>query len=365
MVITNSGRVGIGTEGPSYALDVHEDGGGASMSARVFNKGTTASDHATLRIQIAGTTADSNIYFGDGSDSDAGAIRYDHSNNRMTFRTAAADEVYIHSNGALTVDNTDSTFRIAAGSTPGYTGGSGQEGWGYDGTRIEHQTDTTSQMLLNDSSSAAGTHNYIVFYYRGSAIGDIDTADNTTIRYNTFTGAHWSQMHGSSDLLRGTVMSTIDELLEWTSFEFINAEGQTEKTTMAGTDYVVGQTYTIAIDEDGATAEATATGYETASRLMRVKVSDVEGDRAVYGVFSGSYVDGDISVEALGVSKIRIGSGVTVQRGDLLMSAGDGTAKPQEDDIVRSKTIAKVTGNVVLETFDDGSYLVACVLMAG
>jgi hypothetical protein len=40
---------------------------------------------------------------------------------------------------------------------------------------------------------------------------------------------------------------------------------------------------------------------------------------------------------------IRIAEGVTVERGDLLMSAGDGTAKPQDDDIIRSKTIAKVT----------------------
>ena len=46
------------------------------------------------------------------------------------------------------------------------------------------------------------------------------------------------------------------------------------------------------------------------------------------------------------------------------MSAGDGTAKPQDDDIVRSKTIAKVTSTVVSETYADGSYCVPCVLMA-
>ena len=46
------------------------------------------------------------------------------------------------------------------------------------------------------------------------------------------------------------------------------------------------------------------------------------------------------------------------------MSAGDGTAKPQDDDIVRSKTIAKVTSTNVSHTYDDGSYCVPCVLMA-
>ena len=61
---------------------------------------------------------------------------------------------------------------------------------------------------------------------------------------------------------------------------------------------------------------------------------------------------------------IRIGAGTTVERGDLLMSAGDGTAKPQDDDIIRSKTIAKVTSTNVSCTYDDGSYCVPCVLMA-
>ena len=46
------------------------------------------------------------------------------------------------------------------------------------------------------------------------------------------------------------------------------------------------------------------------------------------------------------------------------MSAGDGTAKPQDDDIVRSKTVAKVTSSEVTITYDDGSYCVPCVLMA-
>ena len=70
------------------------------------------------------------------------------------------------------------------------------------------------------------------------------------------------------------------------------------------------------------------------------------------------------SIKMTGDFIIRIGQGVTVQRGDLLMSAGDGTAKPQEDDIIRSKTIAKVTSTHVSCTYDDGSYCVPCVLMA-
>jgi hypothetical protein len=104
-------------------------------------------------------------------------------------------------------------------------------------------------------------------------------------------------------------------------------------------------------------------------QLNKVKVSDVEGDANVAGVFVNWTYDeahqvDEINMAMTGDMIIRIAQGVTVQRGDLLMSAGDGTAKTQGDDIVRSKTIAKVTSNHVTCTYADGSYCVPCVLMA-
>ena len=74
--------------------------------------------------------------------------------------------------------------------------------------------------------------------------------------------------------------------------------------------------------------------------------------------------DNDMNVAMTGDMVIRIAQGTTVERGNLLMSAGDGTAKPQGDGYVQDKTIAKVTSTNVSHTYDDGSYLVPCVLMA-
>jgi hypothetical protein len=93
------------------------------------------------------------------------------------------------------------------------------------------------------------------------------------------------------------------------------------------------------------------------------------GDKNVAGVFQSWDDDDDTYLNDFycamtGDFVIRIAQGVTVERGDLLMSAGDGTAKPQDDDIVRSKTIAKVTSTTVSTTYSDGSYCVPCVLMA-
>jgi hypothetical protein len=132
------------------------------------------------------------------------------------------------------------------------------------------------------------------------------------------------------DLLKGTVMSNLDEM-------------------------------NVYVDADGNPVEN--------EQLNKVKVSDIEGDANVAGVFVNWTYDeahqvDEINMAMTGDMIIRIAEGVTVARGDLLMSAGDGTAKPQGDDIVRSKTIAKVTSTHVTCTYDDGSYCVPCVLMA-
>jgi hypothetical protein len=154
------------------------------------------------------------------------------------------------------------------------------------------------------------------------------SVSGTTVSYNGAHLSRWSQLPGGAErieILRGTILSNIDEMCDW--------------------------------------------GEEKNEQLNRMKVSDVEGDPNVSGVFQAwdddddTYTD-DFYCAMTGDFIIRIAEGVTVQRGDLLMSAGDGTAKPQDDDIIRSKTVAKVTSTHVTCTYDDGSYCVPCVLMA-
>jgi len=154
------------------------------------------------------------------------------------------------------------------------------------------------------------------------------SVSGTTVSYNGAHLSRWSQLPSVAErieILRGSVLSNLDEMCEW--------------------------------------------GDEDNEQLNRMKVSDVEGDKNVAGVFQAWDDDDDTYTNDFycamtGDFIIRIGSGVTVERGDLLMSAGDGTAKPQDDDIVRSKTVAKVTSTSVTCTYDDGSYCVPCVLMA-
>ena len=163
----------------------------------------------------------------------------------------------------------------------------------------------------------------------GTQEGTISVS-GTTVSYNGGHLSRWAQMLTKPDLLKGTVLSNLDAM-------------------------------NVYIDADGNPVDN--------EQLNKVKVSDVEGDVNVAGVFVNWSHDEQHNVDEINMAMtgdmiIRIAQGTTVARGDLLMSAGDGTAKPQSDDIVRSKTVAKVTSTHVTCTYADGSFCVPCVLMA-
>lgn len=160
----------------------------------------------------------------------------------------------------------------------------------------------------------------------GVAQGSITVAGGV-VSYNTFFGSHWSQLGdgGRQEILRGTVIESIDAMCEWPNEGNIN--------------------------------------------LPKFKVSDTVASTSVYGVFSSwddDYTEtNDAYIGALGTYVIRIASGISVSRGDFLESNGDGCARSQGDTIFKASTIAKVTSGTIIESYADGSYLVPCTLHCG
>ena len=69
--------------------------------------------------------------------------------------------------------------------------------------------------------------------------------------------------------------------------------------------------------------------------------------------------NGKLIVTSVGIGSVRVTGACA--KGDLLESNGDGTATVQSDDIVRSKTIGKVT----IGNSDTGVKLVSCVMYCG
>jgi hypothetical protein len=181
-------------------------------------------------------------------------------------------------------------------------------------------------------NNRVGNDGTIQFFFQDGSLEGSISVSGTTVSYNGGHLSRWSQTADKTridGLLKGTVMTNLDQMAEWTT--------------------------------DGVT--------EDNEQLNCMAISSVEGDPNVAGVFVNWDNDDDIYTNDMNVAMtgdmvIRIAQGTTVARGDLLMSAGDGTAKPQGDDIVRSKTIAKVTSTNVSHTYEDGTYLVPCVLMA-
>jgi hypothetical protein len=214
---------------------------------------------------------------------------------------------------------------IAQSSTNAPGVGNTTSGIAFQASGLACLSQSGATVLYVNRSTSDGT--IVSLRQDGTEEGTISVS-GTTVSYNGAHLSRWSQLPGGAErteILRGTILSNIDEMCEWPN--------------------------------------------EENEQLNRMKVSDVEGDPNVSGVFQGwdddddTYTD-DFYCAMTGDFIIRIAEGVTVQRGDLLMSAGNGTAKPQGDDIVRSKTIAKATSTHVTCTYNDGSYCLPCVLMA-
>jgi hypothetical protein len=194
--------------------------------------------------------------------------------------------------------------------------------------------------------------------------------------YNTFSGSHWSRLSDNSKptILKGTVIETIDEMCDWYQAEFTMEEATEdtpevkEKISIALPEgKSVGDK--ISITHEGVTYDDATILKEKDKKHPKCKISDTADSTKVYGVYAAWDNDddavNDMYVTAVGTSVVRINKDVAVQAGDLLSSNGDGTAKVQDDDVIRSKTIGKVLTNIKQETYSDGSYTVPCALYCG
>lgn len=313
--IDSSGNVGIGTSSPTFKLDV-------SGVARI-NQGA-------LAVQSTGSATLPSSGYGWEIYNVNSTTNYLQSYNRTS--SAFMDSVYNAATHQFYISGTEraritsgGVFLVGKTSDDSTVAGSALRNTGV----IVAAATSTPPLIVNRLASDGD----LVGFYQDTILEGSISVSGTTVSYNGGHLARWSQLlSGGRDptLVKGTVLSNLNEMCEW-------------------------------LDEDGNPLPN--------EQLNRMKISDVEGDQNVAGVFvnwdnddeSNPY---DMNIAMTGDMIIRIAQGVTVQRGDLLMSAGDGTAKPQGDDIVRSKTIAKVTSTHVTCTYEDGSYCVPCVLMA-
>ena len=313
-VVTSAGNVGIGTTSPRYNLSLGSTALTSTASPDTIDLGGTYSNTAGANLKFR-------LYW-DGTTAQGFGI----SASQMDY-VAASNAAHVFYRGASEVARFDTAGSLIYGTStsPGADITSG--------TGFYYQISTGLFYVRSNGSPVAafnrgGNDGTLVEFKQDQTTEGTISVSGTTVSYNGAHLSRWSQLPSGAErteILRGSVLSNIDEMCEW--------------------------------------------GNEDNEQLNRMKVSDVEGDKNVSGVFQAWDDDDDTYINDFycamtGDFIIRIAQGVTVERGDLLMSAGDGTAKPQDDDIIRSKTIAKVTSTNVSCTYADGSYCVPCVLMA-
>ena len=314
--MTDGGNFGIGAPSPSARLHVANSAAGVVG----FFQSTATNGEASVALEgrnSSGTTR-SAIFKYDNED----VFRLGTSSNiGLRFETNDVVRTTITSGGSVLFQ------KSAANNTD--TGA----GWFVNDyfCVTNNSADSGDRVVLINRQNSDGT--LIDFRHANVTEGSISVA-GSTVSYNGGHLSRYSQTELNEKiegLLKGTIMSNLDKMAVW-----INPE--------------------------------TEEPYEN-EQLNCMKISDVEGDKNVAGVFVNWQYDSelltnDMNIAMTGDMIIRIAQGVVVEKGQLLMSAGDGTAKPQEDDIIRSKTIAKVTSNHITCVYEDGSYCVPCVLMA-
>jgi hypothetical protein len=358
------GNVGIGTSSPTQQLDVTATG--ASTAIIVAQNTTATSGGASLR---AGNPQNTLIM---GTDSDGGGLTgtanasyfYTTSASPILFMPNTVERMRIDSSGGLITTpaagghavfnegGIDADFRVESDTNANMltvdagnnTLGIGKFGDGGGATsKGAYFNDSAGNFFhqVNTHTSTAPTH-CLLYLNRQSSDGDLvefrqaDSAEGTisvsgsTVSYNGFSGRHESSGIPANTPV-GTVVSTINELDVYPD-NTTNIEGNIVPHKKAG---------------------------QTRADHAKVEVSTSAGDPCVYGVVSEFNGDGKLIVTSVGVGSIRVTGACS--KGDLLESNGDGTAKVQSDDIIRSKTIGKVT----IGNSDTGVKLVACVMYCG
>ena len=360
MRLDSSGRLLVGTNTSQESLSNIQCISASNATISIFSSDVSASGEAKINLGPSNNITGAQVLCTAEEDFSTGANR----TARLAFTTRLDGTIFermrIRSNGDVTT-TTDATF---SRTTAGFTARNG------DAVQVTRSSGTPLEV---SRTSNDGT---LVQWFRdNTVVGNISVASGT-VSYNPFLGSHWARLEDGSkpEILPGTILETINKLVDWRIATFtVNGE---QKISIYHGPANVGDT--VQIEYEGETYDAIVSLEEdptgSLNKHVCVKVSDTAASAGVYGVFlawdedvQSEYINSwnDLYCAAVGNYFIRIAAGETVAIGDLIESDGTGCGVVQSDDIIRSKTVGKVTSTIAQETYADGSFLVTCVLCCG
>ena len=352
MRIASNGHIGMGTTTTTYALNIAN--GAGNMRIKILDSANVANASTSL-LEFHGTN------------NRAGFIGFVGGDMRIDTDTHSAGNIQLGTNGSERM-RIDSSGNVLMGKTSSIVANVGHE---FNSASYASHTRSGDVALYINRTTNDGT--LIEFRQNNSNEGTISVS-GSTVSYNGFTGTHWSRFTDNSTptILRGTVLETLDEMCDWYNLEFdivTQDEDGNDVTTTEKVPHVLLDTESdgdvITYDHEGTDIQATIVKEADVKHMMS-KVSDTTDAKNVYGLFVAYDLDGegynDFYVASVGSYVVRIKQGETIAKGDLLQSNGDGTAKVQTDDNIKSSSFAKILSTTIIETYEDGSYLVPCSL---
>ena len=356
MLVVNGGsnRVGVGEDVPLATLHIKQaDSGTSTVNADTSQ--LVIEDDSTAGITLLGGTSGGTgaIFFGDSDDNDIGIFEYDHGANTFQFKIAGGECITM--DGSRNVFFTKTAANDQATGTQFVANGS-----------IWNVLNAQGYNIINRASDDG----VLIYLKQANSTEGSIAVSGTTVAYNTFTGTHWSRLADNSKptILRGTVMESLDAMVDWYNLEFDDSNGDPQKIShlLTGSQSNGDE---ITYNHNGTDFTATIV-KETDIKHVQTRISTTDEAKNVYGVFlNWDFGDddgiNDMLIAAVGTYVVRVKSGQTVAKGDLLQSNGDGTAKVLNGDTsitanVLSTVFAKVLSNTKIETYADGSFIVPC-----
>ena len=380
--IKADGSVGIGTSSPAQLFEVN----GAAAKSRFTRTGSagTAVEFYSGGSQSGGIQTNSG---GMGISGGAGE-------NRMFLPTTAQAHVGIGTTDFPTgmASSSYAQLKIGSATLSDSTGGNGSATFLSNNAYVG----TSNNMYLDGGGSASSigqTQGKIDFFTFDGSGGSADAQFTLTPRVRilnngTFLVAKSADTFSATGarISTGGVMTLTADGNEVLNVNRLNSDGAvvyiSQDSLAEGTISVSGGTVTYG----GFTGTHDSSGIGISSSIpvgtvlstideehkrnhAKIKVSDSVGDKRVYGILleykeeeitdTGNTLKEHAVVSSVGIGSIRVTG--ACEGGDLLESNGDGTAKVQDDDIIKSKTIGKVT----IGNSDTAEKLVSCVLYCG
>ena len=303
--VGGSDKVHIASTGLGVGTNAPTDTAGFGIALDVSSSSGAA-------VYVRDSDGSKTGHFGQFNEQTSIVSRQDDGNIAFYTGASPSEAMRVHSDGDVTIGKTS-----ADNTTAGFTS--------YGTLGISVVRSGAVPVIVNRLSNDG---QLISLRQAGTTEGFISVS-GTTVSLSGFSGTHESSGIPTNTPL-GTVVSTIDEL----------------------------DVYPLKQGEAGEEEDCPKAG-QTRADHPKVKISDTAGDSAVYGVVGSFTAQDKVMVTSVGTGSVRVTGACA--KGDLLESNGDGTAKVQSDDIVRSKTIGKVT----IGNSNTGVKLVSCVLYCG